>query len=159
MKTISCTCPHCVSACKRVPGLFTPVEALAAVRAGLADDMMARWDDNDQRGGLRCEWQSLMPRSIPIPIPFGNPPLQRNTRRDAFYCAGRCVFLNVDNRCAIHDFGFKPIECRSALLCGDGHSESVNADVRRMWNTPVGRYVVAIWKRELAAIRDAEREA
>lgn len=153
----SCTCPHCVAACRRVPGLFTPLEALRAVREGFADDMMVRWDSEEgPYSNRRQQWQSLMPRSHPIDHPFGPPPA-RNSRVDPFYCAGRCVFLNVDNRCAIHDSGFKPFECRSALICDNNSARApTSASIRAMWNTSVGRHVVAIWKRELIAYRDAQ---
>lgn len=153
----SCTCPHCVAACRRVPGLFTPLEALRAVREGFADDIMSRWDtDYSKPWKSRDQWLSLLPRSLPIEHPFGHSPA-RNHRSDPFYCAGQCVFLNVDRRCEIHDSGFKPFECRSALICDNNSARApTSASIRTMWNTSVGRHVVAIWKRELIAYRDAQ---
>ncbi len=153
----SCTCPLCVSACYRVPGLFTPLEALRAVRDGFADDMMVRWDSEDgPYSNRRQQWQSLMPRSFPVEYSVGPSPA-RNSRIDPFYCAGRCVFLNAANRCDIHDSGFKPLECRQALICDDNSARApAGMSIRAMWNTSVGRHVVAIWKRELIAYRDAQ---
>ena len=117
-----CTCAACVSACRRIPGIFHPLEALRAIRAGYADDMMAVSVDERRNGRAREVWRVMMPRSHSS-VPRDLRRVHPHHRDDPFYASGRCVFLNVDERCEIHDSGFKPVECRAALLCDRTRAE------------------------------------
>lgn len=137
-----CACPKCVSACRRIPGLFTPMEALKAIRAGHAARLMqvGYRAGNDQRGD---HFTGLMPFSEPAE--YSNRPSPRYCR-DAFDAHGRCTFLQADtDRCGLHRSGFKPTECSAALLCNPSATIAQHDKVRPMWNTFVGRKVVEIW--------------
>lgn len=150
--TTSCTCKSCISACKRIPGLFHPVEALAAIRAGMARDLMVVWVDNEARSAkLRRQWRVIMPLSAPSLAIRKDPAFDPHRRRETWEANGRCVFLNVDDRCEIHDSGYKPIECRAAMLCAsdDEKVDRKHASAKAAWNTPVGRFVVNLWRGEI----------
>jgi len=145
----SCSCAKCASACRRIPGIFHPIEALRAIRAGLADDIMEVGVENYDRksGQPRITWSVLMPRSHAMP--FVEPAPLRNYRREPFYAAGRCVFLDADERCEIHDRGFKPIECRAALACKRVEAIPQYDSAKAAWRSFVGVTVVKIWTTEL----------
>jgi len=163
---MDCTCSDCVSACERIPGVFTPLEALRAIRAGYALRIMSCEFHFPPSGG-RMFWQMptysvLMPLALPRPsdAPRSNcidaawthPMDQGHFRRDPMSASGRCTFLKR-KRCEIHRSGFKPAECRAALICAP---EQVRAplrmtDAQRLgpWQTRVGELVISIWKRQL----------
>lgn len=155
----SCTCPQCASACARIPGIMTPLEALKAIRAGLADDLMARWDTNydSDRSWVRCgnPWRVLMPRSVlsreveRSMIDLGLPLPPKHHRTDAYACTGRCVFFTRDSLCSIHDSGFKPAECRATLTCKRETADRQHDNTKAAWASWVGQAVVKIWQREL----------
>lgn len=146
----TCTCAACISACKRTPGIPTPIEALKAIRAGHADDLMMVTRERDRRGWKwgRDLWPVLMPVSTPPSYMTEFRTINRHRRDEQYQAAGRCVFLNADDRCEIHDSGFKPTECRQALLCSL-KKDRVHDDVAASWDSPVGRAVITIWKRHL----------
>jgi hypothetical protein len=139
-----CTCTHCVSACKRVPGIPTPLEALRAIRAGLADDLMMVYRERDKRGWKwgRHEWPILMP--VSEPPEYARAEVAKHYRNEWFKAGGRCVFLNVDERCEIHDSGFKPAECRASMLC-ENNRDKRHENIAALWDTTVGRLVIGIW--------------
>jgi Fe-S-cluster containining protein len=153
MPVESCTCKDCISACKRIPGIFHPIEALRAIRAGHVDDLMMVGVEEGRKGWkwAREEWWVLMPVSAPPAAVREFRTINPHERREVFEAAGRCVFLNVDGRCAIHDSGFKPTECRAALLCRDGKSKAPDRkheSTKQAWRSPVGAAVIGIWRRE-----------
>jgi Fe-S-cluster containining protein len=153
MPVDSCICEQCVSACKRIPGLFHPTEALRAIRAGYADDLMSVWASDEHRYySLRRHWRVLMPISAPPPYIRQSEFFDPRRRRGGFEAVGRCIFLNVDNRCEIHDSGFKPVECRHALLCKSVNTDRQHDGAKAAWDSPVGRFVLDLWKRELERI-------
>lgn len=143
-----CSCVHCVRACRRIPGVFHPVEALRAVRAGLASDLMLA---PTYEQVTRQMITALMPVSLSFYTDVNRAAVNHRSCQD--HAAGPCTFLNADERCEIHDTGFKPMECRKAVLCGP--KEDPGDRERLAWLTPVGRHVINIWKRELARATEA----
>jgi len=158
-----CTCADCVAACRRVPGIFHPTEALRAIRAGYAARIMASWRGGEYKRGQK------RPESFLVLSPWSHwPDYMRVTltgirkpshiRNDAFDCHGRCTFLK-NERCEIHASGFKPAECRSALLCKKHGDRPIMTDDQCFgpWDTPVGRRVIQIWKRERSTLMEKKR--
>lgn len=156
---MSCTCSQCAAACRHIPGLFTPLEALRAIRAGHATDLMVVGYRPEKRNGRAWgeTFEAMMPRSYPSrPRGSGTTPIDPHERRDNYDAAGTCIFFNVDNLCEIHDSGFKPFECRGSKLC---KPEVGVTDEQRLgpWQTAVGRLVIKIWRDELADPAPAAR--
>lgn len=152
MPTGSCTCSHCVSACKHIPGIFHPVEALRAIRSGYADDLMTVWVHDDNRSyKLRQQWRVIMPITAPT-ADMRRDGFDPRRRLEPWEANGRCIFLNVDDRCEIHDSGFKPVECRHALLCAPDDADKQHDRALAAWASPVGRFVLDLWKRELERV-------
>ena len=56
---------------------------------------------------------------------------------------GRCTFLE-DDRCSIHDSGFKPKQCRECLGC-QKHNGPDNYEMARHWDTKEGKEALAVW--------------
>lgn len=142
--TKGCRCSECVAACHFMPGVFHPVEALKAIRAGFASDMMSVTIGGKKRDGRAREddFDVLMPRSIPpVPVPAGS--RYRHHRNSTWDANGRCIFLNIDDGCEIHDSGFKPHECRNSYLC---RKIDAGLNIRDTWKTPVGMIVLSIWR-------------
>ena len=152
----SCSCSECVKACQRNPGWMNPAEAVKAIEAGLAKNLMLDWLDpcsqvgntepilvlcpaSRHYGGSKApEWDDMVGGGDLMSIIL-NPPHK-----------GRCVFLSDKNRCLIHDSGFKPEQCRKIQVCaGDEEREGQpdNYDMGRLWDTEKGRAVVEQWKR------------
>lgn len=139
----SCTCEKCVAACTRVPGWMTPDEAQAALDEGHAGRLMRDWFEPDRELGNKKRIYVLCPASL------GR---EGSDAPDSLHMLflgyfGRCTFLR-ENRCELHDTGFKPVMCRTALLCQpDKQSpEGDKMPVAKLWNTRHGRAVVKRWK-------------
>lgn len=135
----SCVCDLCVQACETVPGWMLPDEAARAMDAGLTGRLMLNWENilpNDRR------LYFLMPAVIG----------HEGAADEGDPVDGRCTFFvrsrRAKGRCSIHDSGFKPVGCRTALLCGVGYGEDPYK-VLAAWNTDEGRAVVARWKQLL----------
>lgn len=132
-RKLSCTCEACAGACKRIPGVFAPLEALRAVHAGHAQRMVETRMD-----------------SIIVLMPLADGEFSEGHYRDGAYSArGRCTFLSGSDRCELHETGFKPKECREALLCGEGMGRAEGRDLEASWNTRVGHLVRQLWHKAL----------
>lgn len=125
------------------------MEAEAAINAGMSADLMIDWFEPDQlygntdrilvlcpaargRGGaLAADMDELYPDGTFLG--FGLSPMVPQV----------CSLLK-NNRCSIHDSGFKPVVCRTAFGCGDNGVEK--RDVVPWWDNDVGRAIVARWK-------------
>ena len=145
---MDCSCKRCVAACRRVPGAFLPLEALRAIKAGYARRLMAvMWWPPQPRGAIKRNPFLIL---LPATSFYGeeergwNDTYHRRSMADAH---GRCTFHNSAERCEIHTSGFKPFECRHALLCTGAFTTD---DQDRMpWDSPVGRYVLCRWESSL----------
>ncbi len=147
--SVDCSCEKCVYACKSIPGWMSPHDADAAISAGLSDRLMrvafkpARFRDvgiytlapaiaghegRDAPGVCAPNaWSAIFGAFSGIP-----------------WIEGRCTFLNEQDRCAIHDSGFKPIQCRTSYACTKAESPD-NFAVAAMWNTDYGAAVLKRW--------------
>lgn len=136
--------------------MFHPLEALRAIRAGHAFDIMAvSYRPPKERGQPWGDgFEALMPRSTPA----WNMQLDPHRRNDTYDALGVCIFLTKLQRCRIHASGFKPVECRRSMLCRPkGYQGMTDEERLAPWQTAVGRMVVDIWRRELANPQAAAR--
>ena len=113
---MSCACEACRKECERRPGWFAPGEAIRAIEAGHADRLTIVVDH----------------AGVPAIAPIGDGP---------FGFIGRCTFFKND-RCEIHDSGFKPIECRMGYICKQ--ASIPETAVYRMWKTRLGRQALSM---------------
>jgi Fe-S-cluster containining protein len=162
MPSQSCACPKCVDLCRKNPGWFTPDEARQAIAAGLADKLMCDWLEpstkvgntdriyllapaaDDRGAGMAPEWDEMHGGGGGIfSMMMGPPPYK-----------GRCVFLQENDRCAIHDSGFKPRQCREALACSDVMLD--NYKMARLWNNEDARAIVAAWRKQVDCPEEKE---
>ena len=137
----SCTCPTCISACRQFPGLMTPAEAVAAISAGYASRLMEDWLEPSDEFSNEERIYMLAPASLGHEGAFA-PEMEWG---DFFFIKGQCTFLKND-RCEIHDSGFKPIQCRYAH-CSEMKANPSNYDMARMWDTPEGEAALELWER------------
>jgi len=111
----ACTCPACVSACKRDPGRLAP-EDVAVMAAHLSISPAE----------LIAGYLVLIPAFVHSQKIFLLAPAKKKARRylaapgsvvPEYYARenGVCVFLSADDRCAIHEV--KPFECRVYMGC------------------------------------------
>lgn len=155
----SCSCAKCRGACRCFPGWMLPSEALAAVSAGMASRLMRDWFEPDKdlgntervfvlcpssrgRGGRDAPEMTVLDAASDI---LGIKPWKK----------GRCTFFTKAGRCSIHTSGFKPLECRTALLCGPGAQSAgqANSNVAfaRIWDSEEGHRALRAWTDALAA--------
>lgn len=145
--TTDCRCDKCRAACERIPGLFTPEQAQAAIAAGLGIRLMAI-GYHDDRGTYRA----LAPLSVPLDGIYHPTAISPHLRLETASAKGRCTFLTADRDCEIHTSGFKPAECATALLCvSPDERERSNAAIRDAWAMPDGRRIVEQWSDQLSA--------
>lgn len=147
MSDPSCQCEDCVNCCKTNPGWMTPVEAMAAMDAGLANRLMRDWlaTTEDVEGvevlapaSVGCEGEDAPDFNI-----FD---MFLIAVFDAPFYKGRCNFLTEDNKCEIHDSGFKPIQCRTSLGCSDERGEWSNYKTADLWRTEEGAAAIKRWE-------------
>lgn len=104
---IECNCPRCIELCMNGPGWFTVKEAKLAIQNGYANKLMLDYyfdrDDNKKYYVLS-----------PAIIGFEG---KLYTKTDDEFSIGKCVLLNDNKLCDIHNSGFKPIQCKTALPC------------------------------------------
>lgn len=127
-----CGCGDCVDACKHRPGWFLPGEVdKAAGFLGLSPEEFFKrylgvdyWVDD---GEVR-QTDIFAPRHV------GRPGGQRYP----FYPAGRCVFLDENERCKIHLV--KPAECAHYIHTMDEKEPyEFRKEVARAWSSEEGR--------------------
>lgn len=145
---VSCECAECVANCKRYPGWFTPDEAKRAIDAGYANRLMRDYWEGEKTpiyvlapAVVGCEGGDIQPDDAWIGAQRG---LMAWVLGEVY--PGRCTFL-ADDKCAIHDSGFKPIQCRTAF-CQDTENKlwKSKLDVADLWNTEEGHAVLALWE-------------
>lgn len=171
--TVACDCQHCVRLCSVHPGWFAPREAIAAMEAGKAMSMMLDFrykekgrdydvpvlspavhdrNGNDRGGRLAPQiWERVEPahqvdpeKANVIELMIGTLHIMSSSIKEGGMITGVCVNL-VDGKCALHDSGFKPIECRTGYGCGKGEAVS-RLDIAKMWDTEDGIKAVAMWR-------------
>jgi len=65
-------------------------------------------------------------------------------RTTPFIPRGKCLLLNKDNHCMIHDL--KPIEGRKVIHDVEPLSAySIHYELAKLWNTPEGKEVIDLW--------------
>lgn len=142
MRDDSCSCSLCVGRCHDYPGWMTPWEAAVAIDAGFAFQLMRdRWESD-----------SLFPKTeVLCPAVIGAegqtaPPNGLKRIRQAFgFC--QCTFVS-ENRCQIHESGFKPLECRRTFACDavrNNDSAPPALEIVPLWRTKFGRAVIRKW--------------
>lgn len=136
MHTIeSCTCAECVACCTRTPGWFAPGEAEKA-----AELIGMPFDEFREKYLVQDYWvgDPDIPVLAPGKVGVEEQALgaQRPVSWGYAFARGRCVFLNEDDRCRIHEA--KPMECRGALACGSGDRSCDRSEIVKMWER-VGR--------------------
>lgn len=151
MTVDSCKCRACVDACKHMPGWMTPLEATAAIEAGMARDLMMDWFEPDLKYGNRIRIFVLCPaaedhrgsKAAEMDELF-----PENRGFMTFFAAAvpqRCVLLKKD-RCSIHDSGFKPSQCKAALGCNTKVGLD-KVDMIAAWDTDDGRALISRWEK------------
>lgn len=123
-----CACDTCKSMCD-VPGLLTPMEALELISQDKGSYLMAR------ECGM---WWCL------------SPAVQEHHARRGPYFIGhgrgyQCVFFK-DGLCSLYKNPGRPSECRLAHCSHTNGSMDINQDIRNMWNSPEGEYVMQVWE-------------
>lgn len=139
----ACKCRECTSACERCPGWFSPEEAIKAMDAGLAGNMMLDWMSKDHK--CKNFTYILSPAVVASGgqlAPEGDDFLQMLLGN---WQKGECGFL-VKGLCSIHDRGFKPLQCRAATH--DDNDYIDNWAMAVLWDTAAGKAAVARWRKE-----------
>src|SRR5258708_37691685 len=85
---LGCSCPKCKAECRRVPGWFTPEEAMRAIKAGMAKRLTVVHQADVAAVAPACSGME---------------------GHESHYGEGRCTFLTNAGLCEIHDSGFKQI--------------------------------------------------
>jgi hypothetical protein len=147
----SCTCAKCVEACRRMPGWMTVEEAKKAMGAGMGTRLMRDWLDpstelgNEERiyvlcpaaegreGGDAADVDEMFPDNLLMALLGCAAPV-----------AQPCVMLTREGRCELHTSGFKPRQCREALVC-DNRNGADKYEMAKEWDTPEGRNLVERW--------------
>ncbi len=137
-----CTCHQCVRACHLNPGWPTPEEAEKAIEAGHAGRLMLDWWV-DFPGNIEI----LCPASEGFEGERAPEPEEGFIAMFSGWCKGRCTFLTSDNKCEIHQSGFKPQECREALVCSSIGGFAEHKKVAMLWNTDEARSLIERWKK------------
>lgn len=129
--TAPCTCSDCVRACQENPGWFAPDEAERAIAAGLANRLMLDW------------WVDF-PENVYLLAPASQgcegkyaPELDVFAPLFPGWNKGKCTFLKR-RRCAIHNSGFKPHQCRTY---------AGNEEVKALWDNDPARALIEHWKK------------
>lgn len=150
-KKTSCTCAACVSNCRHMPGWMTPAEATAAMDAGMARNLMLDWYGRQSTGEDTVF--VICPAAVgrEADLAATTDELYPTLAHIMLLAAGRdcmvpqpCSLLK-DERCTIHDSGFKPRMCRESFQC---RTDDEYVDKHAMvpeWDTDAGRTVVARW--------------
>lgn len=143
----ACDCEGYRRGCMYNPGWMTVGEAQKAVEAGFGDRLMLDWWDTDGGGRLYL----LCPASTGSQGNFA--PEQPEDFWEAYFWEKGTRVLFVAGRCAIHESGFKPWECRHAhhdrtTFRGRDHADF--AALVAGWDTAEGSALVEAWSRDHA---------
>jgi hypothetical protein len=126
---------------------MTPAEARLAIEKGFGPKLMKDWLEPCRQLGNIEKIFVLCPASRGYEgcdgpeMPFSAIFVARA------WSKGVCTFLEK-NKCAIHDSGFKPLQCREALACDDEQNEKCpdNYEMAKLWDTEEGRETVKLWE-------------
>lgn len=172
---VACACDQCKRLCTRFPGWMYPAEAMLAMDAGHARELMLdyrikegerRYDvpvlcpavidrKGRNRGGWLCPdmWERLPvedqidPRKGVGSMIFSTLAIMMAQMKGDII-NGTCVLLTADGACRIHDTGFKPVECRTGFGCDEkqGAHYVERVDIAKTWDTQEGNYAVERWR-------------
>lgn len=137
----TCSCPDCVSLCKRNPGWMTPEEASKAIASGHATRLMRDWLEPCSEVGNEERIYVLAPASRGCE---GKDAPEFNLF-DMFSVTakkGRCTFLS-NGLCDLHATDYKPLQCRESMGCAEIGLD--NYEMARMWDNDEGRKTIAWW--------------
>lgn len=126
----ACDCNECKGYCDR-PGWMTPDEARRAIQAGAGDQLMLDyWENGGYNTYLLCPANTGSESQVADEWPVG-----------------KCTFLMQDGHCAIHDSGYKPLECR---LARHDYVSGVNVhkEVYLLWGEDEPQALVRQWAKE-----------
>lgn len=123
---MECKCSACKGCCEKVPGWFTPTEAMLAIEAGFASRLSAV----KEYGVVAI---------APSPVGYEG--------RAKHHGPGVCNFLTKDGLCEIHNSGFKPIECRTGFGCSPGADYPELETMHEMWASEEGHNAVETWRK------------
>lgn len=149
----SCACQKCQSECLHNPGWFTPEEAAKAIAAGYARKLMRDWLEPSSKLGNEDRIYLLAPAARGCEGDDA-PELEFDFVEIIFngLSKGRCVFFDKNGRCELYDSGFKPIQCRTALMCGPCDGYQGNYAVAKLWATPEARRLVEKWEKMMEKV-------
>ncbi len=116
---VECGCYKCQNMCIN-PCVFAPKEAKRALEAGLIGKITCSYYDFDNG---HSDWVKIL-------LP--------HTRRY------RCVFLNENRKCMLHNTDLKPLEGRVATCKGE--QNDLRKRMAKMWDTPLGKRVVKLYE-------------
>lgn len=138
---MDCACHECVSRCRAYPGWMSPENAKAAIEAGMYGRLMLDWWEPDERLGNKERVFVLAPASA-----GAEGQLAPDTFDFVFGDNNECTFLTKDNRCEIHNSGYKPVQCVTTMACKNEGLDKI--DIVRDWDTDAGREIVKLWRVE-----------
>lgn len=130
-----CACKECVGACKKRPCWGTPQDIKKLMAAGLGGKLMEDyWVRSSHDEGN---------------IMIISPAIRGYEGHGApFSPFGRCVFLDKNDRCEIHDM--KPTEGAEARCCDASHdAQEIHQRMAFSWDTNEGRALVEEWRASL----------
>lgn len=129
----ACDCDECVEMCERRPCWGTPEEIDQLIQLGYGNRFMCDyWVDT-----LDCDINIIAPAIVGY-----------EGKAAPFWPQGRCTFLTDDNKCELHDTGFKPKEGRLAI-CGEaGTPDNLHEEVAMQWDTDEARDLVTRWENQ-----------
>ncbi|HOT13352.1 MAG TPA: hypothetical protein PK252_01205 [Bacteroidales bacterium] len=123
-----CSCPTCVSYCKR-PGWWTIDQACNALYRGYAARMMLEISPDRTFGVLSPAFKGNE----------GGVSLQ-------IFSDNGCTFLQ-NNLCELYSTGLQPLECRFCHHSRRGEGIACHNDIGQEWNSANGQQLVNFWYR------------
>jgi hypothetical protein len=124
--SLPCSCPTCVSFCRR-PGWWTVEEAARAINSGLAERMMVEVSPDRKFCVLSPAFK-------------GN---EANYALQIFSGQG-CTFLK-EGLCELYGSAVQPLECRYCHHDRHGLGTKCHLDIETDWNTEYGKRLIVKW--------------
>jgi len=133
----SCQCESCKSACKSRPCWPTPDDAKKLIKAGFGYALMLDWwADEDENP------DHIIYLLCPAVVGYAK-------AQSPFIPEGRCVFLDENDLCLLHDLGLKPYEGRRS---NHDESQEVRGDrheaIATGWDNEDALNLVKAWCKE-----------
>lgn len=155
VQTSECSCTSCQAACQTRVGWPTPQEAQALIDKGYGPQMMLDWWSGNRYDDPHGDIFMVVPASVgnegkkcTIGHTTGNWPF-------SLWAEGwseTCTFYTKDGKCAVHNSGAKPLECRVAHHDSDYDADEVHKAVAMSWNNPEAQELVSKWMREHSSL-------